>query len=125
MNEETLFQESLNFIKANLGATFNAVPGYLRDFWMIEGDLSPDDPTTTKQWSVFMYALLAYKKSKNITEFRLGQDEFFKLFDDWQIVLSLAEINEKTDMKVKPIKLFDFDELGSEVEKTVNDLVNE
>lgn len=28
MNEATLFAESLTFIKANLDATFDAVPGY-------------------------------------------------------------------------------------------------
>lgn len=124
MNEETLFEESLNFIKANLDATFAVVPGYLRDFWMIKDELSPSDPSTTKQWSVFMYALLAYKKSKNIMEFRLGEYEFVELFDSWQIILSLAEINEKTDIVIKPVKLFDFDELGSQVEMIMKSLVS-
>lgn len=124
MNEETLFKESLDFVKANLDATFDAVPGYLRDFWMLGEDAKLDDPSTTKQGSVFMYALLAYKKSQNVMEFQLEQEEIFELFDNWQIVLSLAEINEKTDIKVKPIKLFDFDNLASEIEKTVNEIVS-
>jgi len=71
-----------------------------------------------------MYALIAYKKSQNKMEFRLKPEEIFELFDTWQIVLSLAEINEKTDIKVKPIKLFDFNNLGSEIEKVVNGIVS-
>lgn len=122
MDDETLFQESLIFIQSNLNVTFEFVPGYLREFWMIKNDSNPDDPSTTKQWSIFMYALLTYKKSKNIMEFRLGKDEFFELFDSWQIILSLAEINEKTDIVIKPIKLFDFDQLGKAIEKIVEDL---
>lgn len=124
MNEEKLFQESLSFIGANLDATFDAVPGYLRDFWMITENAELGDPSTTKQGSVFMYALMAYKKSQNKMEFRLNPEEIFELFDTWQIVLSLAEINEKTDIKVKPIKLFDFDNLASEIEKVVNGIVS-
>jgi len=124
MNEEKLFRESLSFIKSNLDATFDAVPGYLRDFWMITENAELDDPSTTKQGSVFMYALMAYKKSQNKMEFRLKPEEIFELFDTWQIVLSLAEINEKTDIKVKPIKLFDFNNLGSEIEKVVNGIVS-
>lgn len=124
MNEETLLKESLDFIKANLDATFDAVPSYLRDFWMIGENEKLDDPSTTKQGSVFMYALLSYKKSQNKTEFRLKPEELFELFNNWQLVLSLAEINEKTDIKVKPIKLFHFDDLGSEIEKVVNGIIS-
>jgi len=123
MNEETLFEESLSFIKDNLDVTFAVVPRYLRDFWMLKADSNPSDPSATKQWSVFMFALLAHKKSKNIMEFRISEDEFFELFDSWQIILSLAEINEKTDIAIKPIKLFDFDELGSEVEMIMKNVV--
>ena len=122
MDDETLFEESLSFIKSHLDATFEVVPGYLRDFWMIKDHSNPDDPSTLKQWSVFMYALLEYKNSKNITEFRLGQDEFLELFQTWQVILSLAEINEKTDIAIKPIKLFDFDHLATEIEWIVRDL---
>ena len=121
MNEETLFEESLSFIKSNLDATFEVVPGYLREFWMIEGDSDPNDPSTIKQWSVFMYALLEYKKSKNITKFRLAQGELYELFNTWQVILSLAEINEKTDISIKPVKLFDFDHLATEIEVIVKD----
>jgi len=34
----------------------------------------------------------------------------------------LAEINEKTDIAIKPIKLFNFDQLGTAIEKIVEDL---
>lgn len=91
---------------------------------MVGENAKLDNPSTTKQMSVFMYPLLSYKKSLNQTKFRLKQDEFFELFDNWQIVLSLAEINEKTDIKVKPIKLFHFDELRSEIEKVVNGIIS-
>lgn len=124
MNEATLLAESLTFIKANLDTTFDAVPGYLRDFWMINSDSTLDDPTTTKQGSVFMYALITYKKSKNMMEFRLEPEKLFEPFDSWQMALSLAEINEKTDLRVPQIKLFQFDELSFEVERILETLTD-
>lgn len=55
-------------------------------------------------------------------EFHLEPEKLFELFDSWQMALSLAEINEKTDIRVPQIKLFQFDELSFEVERIVETL---
>src|SRR5690606_24154024 len=98
-NEEELFLESLDFIKMNLDVTFDEVPEHLMDFWRLDDfpDLYREDLASTKQWSVFMYALLAYKKGKNIMEFKLRIDEFVDLFITWQTILAIAEVTLKTD----------------------------
>lgn len=69
MNNEKLFTESLSFIKSNLDITFDGVPQHLMDFWRLDDfpDLHEDELVSTKQWGVFMYALLAYKMRQNIT----------------------------------------------------------
>ena len=117
MNEEELFLESLDFIKMNLDVTFDEVPEHLTDFWRLDNftDLYREDLASTKQWSVFMYALLAYKKEKNIMEFKLRVNEFVDLFITWQTILAIAEVSLKTDINVKPVKLFDFDNLNDDI----------
>ena len=118
MNDEKLFTERLSFIKENLDITFDRAPQHLVDFWRLDDllDLHKDELVSTKQWSVFMYALLAYKKRKDITEFKMEIETFVDLFVTWQTILALAEVSLKTDIKIKPIKLFDFDDLNADIE---------
>jgi len=118
MNDEKLFTESLSFIKSNLDITFDRAPQHLLDFWRLDDllDLHKDDLVSTKQWAVFMYALLAYKKRKDITEFKIEIETFIDLFMNWQTILALAEVSLKSDIKIRPIKLFDFDNLNADIE---------
>lgn len=118
MNDEKLFTESLSFIKSNLDITFDRVPQHLMDFWRL--DDFPDIPVYelafTKQWGVFVYALLDYKMRQNITEFKMEIDMFIQLFMTWQTILALAKVSQETDIKIKPVKLFDFDNFDGEIE---------
>jgi len=117
MNEEKLFDESLSFIKSNLDAAFDAVPGHLRDYWRITDKSKQGDPYAMMQWSIFMYALVCFKESKNIWELDMREDEVFDLFCDWQLILFFGETDGESDLAITSVKLFDFDELDSELRK--------
>lgn len=125
MDEEILFQQSLSFIKENLDATFDAVPGYLRDYWRITDNPNTGNRDATIQWSIFLYALDCYKESKNIRQFDMQEDEVFDLFCGWQLILFFGEKDGKSILPIKSVKLFGFDELDSELRKMVKRLENE
>lgn len=125
MNEEKLFDDSLSFIKSNLDATFDAVPGHLRDYWRITDKSKQGDPYAMMQWGIFTYALVCFKESKNIGEPDMLEHEVFDLFCDWQLILFFGANAGKSNVSIQSIKLFDFDVLGSELKKIVKDFENE
>lgn len=118
MNDEKLFLESMAYIKANLDVTFDQVPEHLIAYWQMDDVFGSSDEElpATKQWGVFMYALLLYKERKSEMEFKMEIEAFIDLFKTWQTFVALAEVARKTDINIKPVKLFDFDNFDGEIE---------
>lgn len=110
---EERLKASFDFISRNFNATFDKVPKELRESWYCELN-SDDEDQRGFAWSVFMYALLFKKKSEGVESFSMDEDRLSELFTNWQVCLSAAEINEVTDIKIKPFKIFDIENLEKE-----------
>lgn len=61
------------------------------------------------QWTVFMYILMKVKTKQGIFEYTISTEDLNQKFIDWQLMLSAAEVNEKTEVNIRPFKLFDLD----------------
>lgn len=106
MKNEKLLKESLNFINENPDCLFNEVPQYLIEYWTTD-NFNNKDLEATEQWTVFMYILLL-KKEPGV-EFGIEVEEFEKLKHYWQDALALISVNNLTEVKIKPFKIFDIE----------------
>ena len=111
METRDLQQKSYDFITNNLQATFNQVPPELRLFWIVDDpyEYLKSEQEDKPAYSVFIYALLEYKKRKGFKKVEIAISQLHDYFVTFQMLLSFAEIDEKTDISIKPIKIFDFD----------------
>jgi hypothetical protein len=102
-----MLDESIAWIRNHSTATNHDIPVTLRDSWIY--NRNDDSDTPGYQLAVFTYGLctrrLAGKAGK---EFSISASEIIHLFELWQMKLGLAEVNEKTEVKTKPLPLFDF-----------------
>lgn len=114
MNTQELQKKSFDFIDKNLHVTFDKVPEELRISWIVDDPVEylNSDYTERHEYAVFMYALMVYHKNKGLKKFEMQINQLQDYFITFQTLLSLAEINAKTDISIKPIKLFDFDNYG-------------
>lgn len=111
MTQKQLEQASFKFIENNLDSTFDAIPDFLLDLWTLDDGNGIIDDAGDKcdEFTFFLYAFLLYKKRQGLKSFAQDQDELDRLFDVFQMILGMAIISRNTDIKVKPIKMFDFD----------------
>lgn len=62
--------------------------------------------------AVFTFGFLQYDLISNQVpegvKRSFAESEILRLFDVWQLKLALAEVNRKTEVKVKPLPLFAF-----------------
>jgi hypothetical protein len=106
MNNQQLFKESLSFINENLNCLSNEVPQYLIEYWTTE-NFNNEDLKATEQWSVFMHILLSRKEIG--VEFQIEIDEFEKMRHNWQNILAIISVNNLTEIKIEPFKVFDIE----------------
>lgn len=112
MNErDKALKESFDFISSNLNINFDEIPQDLVRSWSYDFK-SGDERQYEFAWTIFTYVLLCAKKSKGVFEFSESEERLTKLFSDWQLCLSLVEINAVTDLKVHPFNIFDVENLG-------------
>lgn len=107
--KENLLKESTDFIANNLDCFSDKVPVHLLDSWCIKEESDMNKIIDTYQWTVFIYALLKYKERSGLKEFQTSIEDLLKSFETWQLILGCAEVSRITDVKTKPMKLFDFD----------------
>lgn len=109
--EKQLQEKGFQFIDNNLDSTFDKIPDDLLDLWTIDDEEENLDDSEDKcdTFTYFMYAFVKDKQRQGIFEFDFDEDELFKLFDSFKVILGIAIISRTTDVQVKPIKMFDFD----------------
>jgi hypothetical protein len=106
MNNEKLFEESIQFINENPNCLSNEVPQCLIEYWTTD-NFNNEDLKATEQWSVFMHILI-FKKELGV-EFSIEIDEFEMLRFHWQAMLFGISKNNQTELIIKPFKIFDIE----------------
>lgn len=107
---KNLLRVSTDFIAQNPNAMSDEIPRELLDFWAFDGDLNQpieeDD-----SWTVFLFALINYKKSQELDCFNISMEEMIKTFQDWQVLVNAALVSQRTNAKITPFPMFDFDNI--------------
>ena len=106
MNKEKLLEESIKFINENPDCLFNEVPQHLIEFWTTD-NFKNEDLKATEEWSVFMHILI-FRKEVGV-EFEIEIEKFEKMRQNWQNILAIISVNNLTEIKVKPFKIFDIE----------------
>lgn len=106
MNNEKLFEQSLNFINENPNCLSNEVPEHLIEYWITD-NFTNEDLKATEQWSVFMHILI-FEKEVGVT-FTMHMDEFKEKIFHWQAILLAISKKNLTKVKFKPFKIFDIE----------------
>ena len=104
---DLILKESLEWIRRNPDATNQDVPSDLREKWMIE---STDEPENSGfQLAVFTFGFCQRQLAgKGEQKLEIAASRVLELFQIWQMKLGLAEVNEKTELKSRPVALYDF-----------------
>ena len=107
MTKDPRLDESIGWIRDHPKATNHDVPAKLRDGWVY--NRGEDDALPGYQLAVFTYGLCQHRLASGAgNSFTISATEILRLFELWQMKLGLAEVNEKTDVKTKPLPLYDF-----------------
>src|SRR6056297_2679456 len=111
MDTQELQQKSFQFIEKNPNVTFNELPNELLYHWLVD---DPEEYLNSEyenkhEYTVFMYALIYFHKNKGLSKFEMNVEQLQEYFITFQTLLAFAEINKKTEIRIAPIKLFDFD----------------
>lgn len=111
MTQDLLQQKSFKFIDNNLDSTFDKIPDDLLELWILneEQDSANESEEQCDKFTYFLYAFLKYKEGQGLSRLSPDEDELFDLFNAFQVILGMAMISRSTDVQVKPIKMFDFD----------------
>ena len=113
-----LIKASTDFIAQHPNAMSNEIPSELLDVWAFDGDLNQpieeDD-----SWTVFLFALINYKKNQGLEGFNIDIHEMIKTFQDWQVLVNAAMVSQRTNAKITPFPMFDFDNI-EKIEFEVN-----
>lgn len=107
-----LLQESFDLIKASPDLSSSDISLELIDYWRID-DPSIVDEENDDSWTVFMFAYLLYKKNQGLESFEMSTEEFMRIFEDWQFIVSLAFVNKTGAFNIQPFPLLDFDNITS------------
>lgn len=107
-DDETLLELSFSFISENVNVLSDEIPDYLIDYWTLD-EFNLETVEGVPQFTIFFYSLLKYKWLQDIKEFKMPIDDIYNLFKKWQTFLVALNLELKTDVVVKPFKLFDFD----------------
>jgi len=104
---DIILEESLEWIRRNPNATNQDVPPDLREKWMIE---TTDEPENSGfQLTVFTFGYCQRQLvGKGEQKLEIAASRVLELFQIWQMKLGLAEVNERTELKSKPVALYDF-----------------
>lgn len=110
MENQELMKKSFKFIEKNMHITNYQLPEELLRFWQVDDPVEylNDENGDKSQYTIFMYALMLYHKNKGKMQFDMKVDKLYDYFYTFQTLLAFAEISRKTDITIKPIKLFDF-----------------
>lgn len=108
-------KKSIEYISKNQKATSADIPLKLLCFWKLDQedkdiDMEIED---SDEWTIFLYALILYKKKQGLAGFEIEVDEIIEYFEAWQVIVQTALLSKLTDVKVKPFKFFDFDNVLS------------
>lgn len=113
-----LIKASTDFIAKNPNAMSNEIPRELLDVWAFDGNLN-QPVEEDDSWTVFLFALLNYKRNQGRKDFVLDVHEMNKTFQDWQVLVNAAMISQRTTAKISPFPMFDFDNI-EKIEFEVN-----
>ena len=108
MNKQILLKESLKFVNENPDCLFDKIPQHLIEFWRTDNFMN-EDLKATDQWAIFMHILI-FKKEVGV-EFEIEIERFEKMKQNWQNILAIISANNLTEIKIKPFKIFDLENL--------------
>lgn len=108
MATDSLFEESIAWIRDHPCATNHDIPGNLRGSWVY--DREDDRAMPGYQLAVFAYGLFQSRliESGGNKSLTVSASEISQLFELWQMKLGMAEVHEKTEVKSKPLSLYRF-----------------
>lgn len=107
MTNDPRLDESIAWIRNHPSAANHDVPAKLRDSWVYDREEDPALPGY--HLAVFTYGLCQHRLAGGAgNSFTISAAEILRLFELWQMKLGLAEVNEKTEVKTKPLPLYDF-----------------
>lgn len=114
--EPLFFKESLEWIKTNPNVTTHDLPERFIRHWTHNKD---DGSPSSYLWGIFMLGVVLHRTLKNQVlsdgSVNVSENELMDNFYKWQVKISMAEIHQKTDMRLKPLVIFDFPE-GESIE---------
>lgn len=105
---ENLLKQSMEYVQKNIHAKTDELPMELLAHWVVE-DIEHENQD---QWTIFMTAYMTRKSlNKKNHEFKIETEELMRIFNDWQILLSAVLATQMSDMKLKPLPAFDFENI--------------
>lgn len=117
---ESLYQESFDFIRQNLNVTTDQIPDHLLQYW-----ISPDIEKQTfgnnkdyAQLGVFMIGFSANELRKGNIAYQVDEETIHNIFMRYQYILNVEDLRRKINIGFDPIRVFDFDNYGEEL--TIN-----
>lgn len=106
-----LVKRSTDFIAQNPNAKSDEIPADLLNFWCYDGDLNQPLDDDHDSWTVFLFALINYRKNQGVESFDVSIEDMVKYFQDWQILVNAALVSMNTNAKITPFPMFDFDNI--------------